>query len=159
MPRLRPPGNTENEKAPQKSLLNLHKKIIELEQIEVLREKSIIKPREMKDAYRDLFNQSREPMCIIQDRRIKLVSPPLAKLLGYTQQEMLNNLFALYVHPDELPRLSGYYLYRIPSHDTPHIYNSTLRRRDAKDVPVEISAGMFSYHGKRANLLILRELP
>jgi PAS domain S-box-containing protein len=155
----RPPRDTDSKETPQEKLLDLHKKIIELEQLEVLREKSIIKPREIKDAYRDHFGQSKDSTCVIQGRKVIFLSPPLARLLGYTQQEMLNTSFSVYVHPDELPRLTGYYLHHIPANDVPHIYNSILRRRDGKDVPVEIRAGIFPYHGRRADLLIVKERP
>jgi PAS domain S-box-containing protein len=148
----------EFEERAQEKLFDLHRRIIELEQLEILRQQSKIKRRKIEDAYRDLFNQSKDSARVVQDRKIRYLSPPLAKLLGSTQQEMLNTSFALYVHLDELPRLAGYYLDRISGKDAPLVYNSVLKRRDGKDVPVDIRAGIFPYHRRRAVLIIIKQL-
>jgi PAS domain S-box-containing protein len=150
--------DSHNEEITQKKLLDLHKRIIELEQLEILRCRSKIKRGQMEEIYEDFFNQSRDPVLVIRDRKIKYLSPPMAKLLGYTQQEMLNTSFANYVHPDELPRVVGYYRLRVLGKDAPLIYNSILKRRDGKDIAVEIRAGIFPYHGRRAVLIIIKEL-
>jgi PAS domain S-box-containing protein len=142
----------------QEKLLDLHRRTIELDQLEILRRQSKIKRRKMEDFYQDFFNQSKDPVLVIRDRKIKYLSPPMAKLLGYTQQEMLNTSFANYVHPDELPRVVGYYRLRVLGKDAPLIYNSILKRRDGIDIPVEIRAGIFPYRRRRAVLIIIEEL-
>jgi PAS domain S-box-containing protein len=150
--------HTDKEEITQKKLLDLHRRIIELEQLEILRRRSKIKRGQMEEIYEDFFNQSKDPVLVIRDRKIKYLSPPMAKLLGYTQQEMLNTSFANYVHPDELPKVVGYYRLRVLGKDAPLIYNSILKRRDGKDIAVEIRAGIFPYHGRRAVLIIIKEL-
>jgi PAS domain S-box-containing protein len=159
MTRLSRSTDPGNEEITQKKLLDLHRRIIELEQLEILRRRSKIKRGQMEDIYEDFFNQSKDPMLVIQDRKIKFLSPPMAKLLGYTQQEILNTSFANYIHPDELPRVVGYYLRRVSGKSAPPIiYNSILKRRDGKDIPVEIRAGIFPYHGRRVVLIIIKEI-
>jgi len=150
--------NNDREERNQKKLLELHGIIIALEKLEILRQKSIFNSAEMENACRDLLLQSKNPILIIQDRKIVCLSPSLAKLLDYTLQEMLNTSFASYVHPEELFRLVGYYLRRISGEEAPSIYNSILKRRDGKNVRVEIMAGIFPYNEKPADLVIIKEL-
>jgi PAS domain S-box-containing protein len=158
MSRLSHTTDPHNEEITHKKLLDLHRRTIELEQLEILRRQSKIKRRTMEGFYQDFFNHSEDPVLVIRDRKIKYLSPSVAKLLGYTQQELLNTSFANYVHPDELPRVVGYYRLRISGKDAPPIYNSILKRRDGRDIPVEIRVGIFPYHGRRAVLIIIKEL-
>lgn len=151
--------NGEKEKLANIKLLELHGWIIGLEKLEILRQKSLLSPADMEKSCRDLLRQSRKPICIIQDRKIIYLSPSLAKLLGSTEQEMLNSPFANYVHPNELFRLVEYYLQRMSGREAPSVYSSILRRRDGKDLRVEIMAGIFPYHEKPADFVIVKKLP
>jgi PAS domain S-box-containing protein len=148
----------DKEEASHEKLLKLHEKIIELEKLDIRRQKGLISAAEMKKACRELLEKWKELIVIIQERKIVCISPPLAKLLGYTQKEMLNTSFANYIHPEELFKVAEYYLKRISGEETPSIYNSILKRRDGKDIHVEIMAGIFPLAGKPADLIIVREL-
>src|SRR4030042_4802889 len=102
-----------NSESTQKKLLELHQKMIALEKLDIRRQDSLISATEMKKAFRKLFHDSKECIAILQDRKIVCISPPLARLLGYTQIEMFNISFASYIHPQALFRLAEYYLHRI----------------------------------------------
>lgn len=147
-----------NDKSVQKKLLELHKRIIELEKLDIRRQESLISATEMKKACRELFKKSKDFVAILQDRKIVFISPPMAKLLGYTQKEMLNTSFASHVHPQELFKLAGYYLQRISGGEAPPIYNSIVKRKDGKDIRIELMAGIFPYFGLPADLIIVKEL-
>jgi len=147
-----------NDKSVQKKLLELHRTIIALEKLEISRNESIISSTEMKKACRDLFNKPKSHVAILQDRKIVFISPLMARLLGYTQKEMLNTSFASYVHPQEMFKLAGYYLQRISGREAPPIYNSIVKRKDGKDIRIELMAGIFPYYGKPADLIIVKEL-
>jgi len=144
--------------AAQKKLLELHQKMIALEKLDIRRQESIITATEMKKVCRKLFHDSKEYIAILQDRKVVCISPPLAKLLGYSQMEMFNTSFANYIHPKELFRLAKYYLKRISGGEAPAIYNSILKRRDGKDIRVEIMAGIFPFFKRPADFVIVNEL-
>ena len=157
-PNLNRKKDKAKEESAHKKLLKLHKRIIALEQLDIRRQKAMISAAEMKKACRRLFKNSKECIAILQDRKIVCISPPLAKLLGYSQKEMLNTSFASYIHLQELFKLAEYYLKRISGGEAPPIYNSIIERRDGKDIRVELMAGIFPFYGKPADLVIVKEL-
>jgi two-component system cell cycle sensor histidine kinase/response regulator CckA len=148
----------EVEESPQEKLLDLHRRIIELEKLEILRQRAGIQSIKMEDVYHNFFNHSRDCMLIVRDRQIMFLSRPLANLLGYSHEEMLNTPFASYVHPDELPRLAKYYIQRISGEDAPPLYNTIIKHRDGKDIAVEIRASLIPYQGRPADLVIIKKL-
>jgi PAS domain S-box-containing protein len=148
----------EVEEKTQEKLLDLHRRIIELEKLEILRQRAGIQSIKIEDVYHNFFKQSKDCMLIVRDRQIIFLSPSLAKLLGYSYEEMLNTPFASYVHPDELPRLAKYYLQRISGEDAPPLYNTIIKHRDGTDILIEIRAGLIPYQGKSADLVIIRDL-
>jgi PAS domain S-box-containing protein len=158
MPNMNRKKDKNEDAAAQKKLLELHQKIIALEKLDIRRQESLISAAEMKKACRELFNNSKDCIAILQDRKIVCISPSLAKLLGYPQKEMLNTSFATYIHPQELFKLAGYYLKRISGGEAPPIYNTILKRRDGKDIRVELMAGIFPFFKRPADLVIVQEI-
>jgi PAS domain S-box-containing protein len=151
-------ADIEREEIIQEKLLDLHNKIIELEKLEIFRQSAGVKTIKIEDIYNDFFDETKTCMLIIQDRRIIFLSPPLARLLGYAREEMIQTTFASYVHPDELPKLADYYLRRISGREAPPLYNSVVRGRDGRNIRVEIRAGTIPYQGKLADFAIIEEL-
>jgi len=150
--------NKNKEESTQNKLLRLHKKIIALEKLDIRRQETSISAAEMKNVCRKLFHDSKECIAILQDRKIVCISPPLTKLLGYTQIEMFNTSFASYIHPQELFRLAEYYLKRVSGGEAPPIYNTILKRRDGKDIRVELMAGIFPFFKRPADFVIVKKL-
>ena len=142
----------------QEKLLELHQKVIALEKLDIRRQESLMSTAEMKEACRRLIDSSKELIVILQDRKVVCVSPSLARLLGYSQEEIINTPFSAYVHPQELFRLAEYYLKRISGEEAPPIYNTIFRHRDGKDIRVEVKAGIFPFIRKPADLVIVKEL-
>jgi PAS domain S-box-containing protein len=151
-------ADIEKEEIIQEKLLDLHQKIIELEKLEIFRQSAGVKTIKIEDVYNDFFEETKTCMLIIQDRRIVFLSAPLARLLGYAREEMIQTTFASYVHPDELPRLADYYLRRISGREAPPLYECVVRGRDGRNIRVEIRAGTIPYQGKLADFAIVEEL-
>jgi len=51
--------------------------------------------------YRNLIEHAGEGIFIIQDERFRMINPRAAELSGYSEQELLNQPFVRFVHPDE----------------------------------------------------------
>ncbi len=51
--------------------------------------------------YRHLIEHAGEGIFIIQDERFRMINPRAAELSGYSEQELLNQPFVRFVHPDE----------------------------------------------------------
>jgi len=142
----------------QKELMELHTWLIELEKLEIRRDREKIPDLEFKQACRDLIEGSGEKIGIIQDRQIVAMTFSLSSPLGYSPEEMTGTPFSRYVHPDELPRLAKYYEQRLSGLDIPVVYETILKHRNSSNVYVKILTSLFKYLGKPANLAIIRIL-
>jgi len=148
-------SDTESEKEIQEKLLDLHNKIIELEKLEILRKKIITKPLKIENSIHKFFKQSKACLLLIQDRKIAFLSPGLAAWLGFSDEQMIGTPFASYVHPDELPKVVKYYLLRMTGEKAPPLYDTVIKHKDGRDIPVAVRAGIVPYHGKPADFVIL----
>jgi len=51
--------------------------------------------------YRHLIEHAGEAIFVIQDERFRMINPRAAELSGYSEQELLNQPFVRFIHPDE----------------------------------------------------------
>jgi len=105
---------------------------------------------------RGLLEQTKKNACVVQDAKIRLITPNLADLLGYNPEEVLDTLLIHYIHLDELPRLVKYYLSRLEGEDVPPVYKTMLKHKDGSDINVEINAGLIPYRGNPAVFVIVK---
>ena len=143
----------------QEKMMYLHQQISEFEKLDIYhrRTRSITWP-ETEDKYLYLLEQTNKNACIIQDSKVRLVTPTLAKLLGYTPEEILDSLMVHYIHLDELPKLVKNYMGRMAGEEVPHIYKTILRHKDGSNIYVEINAGVIPFRGKPADFAIVKYL-
>ena len=142
----------------ESTLLELHQRITELDQLEIERKRVEEKLKKVEEKIHKLFEKVEEVITIVQDRQIKYVNPSVEELIGYTQKEMIGTSFAHYIHPDELPRLAKFYLQRIAGEDVPNVYETIIRHKDGSNVPIEIKASVVQFHGRLADLAIVRKV-
>ena len=116
------------------------------------------KLQESEEKYRTLVEQAKDGIVILQDGKIKFVNPYLADLLGYTIEELMDSLLTDHISPDELPKAADLYRRRMNGEKVPHVYESTILHKDGSRVEVEFNAGMTNYGGKRADLVIVRDI-
>jgi len=116
------------------------------------------KIRENEEKYRTLVEQAQDGITILQDDKIKFVNPYLAKLQGYTVEELLNTSFTHFIAPDELPRIMDIYKRRMNNEPVPSVYESVLKSKDGTHIEVEFNAGLTEFNGKPANLVIVRDI-
>ena len=139
-------------------LMELHQRITEIDQLEIERKRVENKLKKVEEKIHKMFDKEKEVITIIQDRQIKYINPNVEELIGYTPEEMIGTSFARYIHPDELPRLATFYLQRIAGEDVPNIYETMIRHKDGSDIRVEIKASVVQYHGRLADLAIIRKV-
>ncbi len=141
----------------QKRLMYLHERIVEFEKLDFAhRRTKSITWLETEEKYRYLLERTNKNACIVQDAKIRLITPNLADLLGYNQEEILDTLLIHYIHLDELPRLIKYYLSRVEGEDVPPVYKTVLKHKDGCDINVEINAGLIPYRGNPAVFVIVK---
>ena len=114
--------------------------------------------RESEGKYRILVERANDGIAIVQDTMVKYVNPGLAEVAGYTIEELIGTSFADYVHPDDLPKVVDRYKRRMGGEDVTPVYEIAVRRKDGSKVYVEANAGIITYQGKPAELVIVRDL-
>ncbi|MFX0182120.1 MAG: PAS domain S-box protein [Candidatus Hodarchaeota archaeon] len=113
---------------------------------------------ETEEKYRKLVERANDGIIIIQDKLLRYVNPSIAKITGYTIEELLNTPFTKYVHPDILPILIKRYEKRMAGQNVPSIYETRLISKDGSVLEVEINAGLITYHDRPADLVIIRDI-
>ncbi|MFZ2411536.1 MAG: PAS domain S-box protein [Candidatus Methanoperedens sp.] len=116
------------------------------------------KLRESEEKYRNLVERSNDGILIIQDGLVKFVNVRLAELWGSSVEELLETPIIQHIHPDERDKVMGRYQRRMANENVPPIYETVLLRKDGTTVQAEINAGVISYKGKPADLVMIRDI-
>jgi PAS domain S-box-containing protein len=141
----------------QKKMMYLHQQISEFEKLDIehRRTKSATW-LETEEKYRHQLEQTKKYACIIQDGKIRMVTSNITELLGYTNEELIGNLFIHFAHNGELPKLINNYTQRMAGEDVPHIYKTILKHKSGSNIYVEVNAGLIPYQGRLADFALLK---
>jgi two-component system sensor kinase FixL len=113
---------------------------------------------ESEEKYRTLVERANDGIIIIQDGIVKFANPRMAELNGSHVEQIVGTPYADHIHPDELPRMTEFYRRRLAGEDVPQAYETVLRRMDGGPVPVEMNAGLVSFEGRSADMVIVRDI-
>jgi len=95
---------------------------------------------------------------IAQDALLKYVNPSLARITGYSREELLDTPFADYIHPDDIELTVDRYQRRMRGEDVPVFYEISLVTKDGRTVHVEVNGGLILYQGTTADLVFVRDI-
>jgi len=113
---------------------------------------------EREAQYRDLVERANDGIAMVQDGVLRYVNPRLAEIVGRTVEEMTGTPYALYVAPDELPKVAERYERRMRGEPVPAVYETVLLHRDGRRVPVELNAGVVTSEGHLVNVVFVRDI-
>jgi len=113
---------------------------------------------ESEEKYRTLIERANDGICIIQDRIVKMCNRYISELWGGSVEEILGRQFTDFIHPDALSEVIDRYNRRMAGETPPSIYQTILKRKDGSRFHVELNAGIVSYEGRPANLIIIRDM-
>lgn len=114
--------------------------------------------RESEQKYRNLVERANDGIVIIQDGLIKYVNPSGVKLSGGVIEEMLDKPFTNYIHPDEIDKLVKGYKLRMSGENIKTIFETIFKRNDGSYIYAEVNAGLITYQGKPADMVIIRDI-
>ena len=138
-------------------LLELHKLMAEMEQIEMAMQHSGKQPWKTEKEYQAFFDRAKTGMVLIQNERIIHVNTLTSDLLGYGPEELVGTQFLKYIHPSELPRVKKNYNNRIKGEEAPIIYKTMLIHKSGKGVYVMAKMGAVIYREKPAIFGVIEE--
>jgi diguanylate cyclase (GGDEF)-like protein/PAS domain S-box-containing protein len=114
--------------------------------------------RESEEKHRNLVERATDGITIVQDSILMYVNPALARILGYSVEEMTDTSFSDYVPSDELPLVQDRYKRRMAGESIPSIYESVLLHKDGNRLEIEYNVGVIQYGGRPADLIIVRDI-
>jgi len=139
-------------------LLELHKLMTELEQIEMAMQCSGKQPWKTEKEYRAFFDRAKEGMVIVQNERVVHTNTPLADIIGYSPEEIIGTPFWQYIHSSELPRVKKNYNNRINGKEAPIIYKTMLIHKNGKGIYVMAKVAAIIYREKSAIFGVVEEI-
>jgi len=114
--------------------------------------------RESEETYRTLTERSADGIIIVQDMRFRYVNPRIAEILNCTREELLGQPVLDYVHPQDEGTVTERYARRLKGEPVPSDYQIRLRRDRDDYSLVQLNAGLITYQGSPADLVIVRDI-
>jgi PAS domain S-box-containing protein len=114
--------------------------------------------RESEEKHRNLVERAADGIQIVQDGRIAFVNPAMAAMLGYARVELEGRPYLDVVHPDEAERIKDRVTRRLAGEIFPNTTETVLLTKDGREVQVEANAGLVSYNGRPADMVIVRDV-
>lgn len=114
--------------------------------------------RESEEKYRALIERANDGIVIIQDGVIKYMNPSVARMIGYSQEDVIGSDFTKLVHPEHLPIVVERHRHRMAGEEVPAVYETRLLHKRGEIVEVEVNAGLVDYEGAPADMVFLRDI-
>jgi PAS domain S-box-containing protein len=136
----------------------LERRVHELEREAVERKRAQEALRESEEKYRMVVERASDGIAIIQDGLLKYINPSMAEITGYSVEEGIDTPFTDYIDSDEVSEAEEDYRRRLAGEQLPMSYERGLRHKSGSRIDTEISGGLITYHGKPADLVLVRDI-
>jgi len=114
--------------------------------------------REGEEVYRNLVERANDGIAIIQDGIPIFVNQRVAQMTGYVPDDIIGSSFTKYLPDSCRTKVIENYQKRIRGEEADSLYEAEIICRNGKILPVEISAVLITFHGKPADLAIIRDI-
>lgn len=114
--------------------------------------------RESEEKYRNLVERSNDGIVVIQDATIRFVNERFAEMVSYSVEQLIGAEFVHCITSDDVALLRDRYTRRMAGEKIPQIYEVQLTRSDSSTIYVEVNAGLITYEGKPADLVLFRDV-
>ncbi|HXW99036.1 MAG TPA: PAS domain S-box protein, partial [Methanomicrobiales archaeon] len=114
--------------------------------------------QESEEKYRNLVELASTGIAIIQDGSIAYANKGLGEVWGGSPEELLQKPISHLVHPKEREKILDRYRRRIAGETMPSVYETVFLRKDGSAYPAEIHAGLITYRGRPADLILIQDI-
>lgn len=111
-----------------------------------------------QNLYQNLVERTRDGIIIIRHGIIRESNSSWAIMCNCSIEDMLGVSFTNFFQPDDIPLILSLCNGRVNGEDAIRTHRTTLIHKDGCTVDVEIDAGPVTYHGKPAELVIIRDI-
>ncbi|MGD8471396.1 MAG: ATP-binding protein [Desulfobacteraceae bacterium] len=113
---------------------------------------------ESEEKFRLLMELTTDGVLVVQDGKIKEVNYYLAKMCGYTIDELLDTDLASFFHADNIETIETIYEKPLKDDNVLAVHDLTLMCKNGHRIEVEVIAGRFIFQNKPSNLLVVRDI-
>lgn len=114
--------------------------------------------QESEEKYRNLVERANDGIVIVQNGIIRYANAWLTRLTGYDMDEIVGSEMSRFIAPSELPKITERYRRRMAGEPVPSTYGTVLVLRNGTTLHVELNAGVISFDGRPADLVIVRDI-
>ena len=114
--------------------------------------------KESEEKYRILVERANAGITIIQDETVRYANPALTRLWGESAKEVVGRPFTDFIYPDEIPEVVERYRRRMANESITPTYETILRRKNGTKIFVELNAGLITFQGMPADLVIVQDI-
>jgi PAS domain S-box-containing protein len=114
--------------------------------------------RESEEKYRNLVERANDGIIIVQDGRVTFANRRMTEMSGQSLDQIIGSPIGDHIHPDARAEVEDRYRRRIAGETVPATYESALLTSDGCKVPAEMNAGLITYQGRSADLVIIRDI-
>ncbi len=105
---------------------------------------------ESEQKYRNLVEHSSQGILVVQNDRLAFVNPFAARAMGYAQEEMVDQPYRSFVHPDDLDKAAQRVQKALSGEQIAQNYELRLLRKDGNIIWVLSNAVLIEWKGKPA---------
>jgi PAS domain S-box-containing protein len=117
---------------------------------------------ESEEKFRLLMELATDGVLVVQDGKIKEVNYYLAKMCGYTIDEVLDTDLASFFHSEDIAEdietIATFYEKPLTDDNALEVHALTLMCKNGHRIDVEVIAGRFIFQNKPSNLLVVRDI-
>jgi PAS domain S-box-containing protein len=114
--------------------------------------------RDAEDTYHALVEHAKDGIAIIHDFRVRFTNPAFCKLVGYSEEELLDAHLRKFISEEEFFKNTKRYSARIAGINLPRIYKSQIIHSDGSTIDVELNVCVIPYGRSLAALVIVRDI-
>jgi PAS domain S-box-containing protein len=108
--------------------------------------------------YRSVVERANDGIVIIRDGLLVLVNSTIARMVGYTVEEMQGSPYLDFLYPSEREAVTERYRKRLKGEDVQAIYETALLHKNGSPVPAELNAGLTQDEWGISDLVMVRDI-
>jgi len=112
----------------------------------------------IENKYKNIVNFANDAIILIENWKIIFANKKVFEITGYTEQEIINNDFLEFVHPDERTRIKKLRNQRINSGIVNQPYETIIITKDGNEINIEVSDSIIEENGRKLFLIIMRDI-
>lgn len=117
------------------------------------------KLQQSEEKHRTLIENIQDGVFIIFDGKFQFVNEAFARLAGYEVEEIIGMDFRHFIAPEDLEKVSDYYVRRQAGENVPHEYEFNALHRDRKTrLILNMTAALINFGGKVATMGTLKDI-